>query len=159
MLSDIIRSSFADVAKRFYLTPGNCPKHPSNCSPVWIESDLSRGVEYFLLYHEDNAVGCVGVEIPNPGICYIERLSVLPEMRGQGLGAALVRHALKYAGKKKVQRVSIGIIAEQEELKNWYQKIGFIDVAIKTFPHLPFQVRMMELIISRGKKSSSFTQS
>jgi hypothetical protein len=33
-LARLIRHSFADVARRFALTPQNCPKHPSNYTPV-----------------------------------------------------------------------------------------------------------------------------
>jgi GNAT superfamily N-acetyltransferase len=65
-LSRLIRDSFADVARRFELTPQNCPKHPSNYSSKWVARDLARGVRYFILIADDTAVGCVGVENPSP---------------------------------------------------------------------------------------------
>lgn len=147
ILADIIRNSFRDVARRFSLTVDNCPKHPSNCTSAWIETDLSRGVQYFILSMNDNPIGCVGIESPSPAICYLERLSVLPEMRGKHFGLALVQHALECVASKGAGKVSIGIIAEQKELKEWYQKIGFIEVQTKIFPHLPFKVCLMELDI------------
>lgn len=145
LLSKIIRESFHDVAQRFSLTKDNCPKHPSNCETSWIESDMARGAQYFILYFEERAIGCVGVESPNEDICYLERLSVLPEMRGKHFGSSLAKHALDFSASKGAEKVSVGIIAEQTELKEWYKKFGFIEVQTKTFDHLPFQVCLMEI--------------
>ncbi|MBU0991801.1 MAG: GNAT family N-acetyltransferase [Proteobacteria bacterium] len=144
VLAHIIRESFRDVAARFLLTPENCPKHPSNCTTSWIESDMARGVQYFIMAIDGYPIGCVGLESPNTDICYIERLSVLPEMRGKHHGISLVRHALECATLNGACSVSIGIIAEHTELKNWYKGLGFDEVQIKRFPHLPFQVCLME---------------
>jgi GNAT superfamily N-acetyltransferase len=145
LLARIIRASFHDVAVRFALTAENCPKHPSNCTTAWIETDRSRGVAYFILFYADRPVGCVGLEQPGPDLCFLERLAVLPDMRRRGFGRALVRHALERAAEKGARRVSVGIIAGQMELKHWYAACGFVDVHTKQFPHLPFQVRLMEL--------------
>ncbi len=140
----IIRDSFHDVAIRFSLTKDNCPKHPSNCTSSWIEADISRGVQYFILYSDQNPVGCIGVERPDVDICYLERLSVLPEERGKHYGISLVQHAMDYAALKGSIKVGIGIIAKQTELKEWYKKLGFVETQTKSFPHLPFEVCLME---------------
>jgi len=147
LLSRIISKSFRDVAQRFSLTRDNCPKHPSNCTASWIESDIARGVRYFILYFDERPIGCVGVERPSADVCYIERLSILPEMRGKHFGADLFKHALDFAASKGADRISIGIIAEQTELKEWYKRFGFIEVQTKSFRHLPFQVCLMEFEI------------
>lgn len=146
-IAGIIRRSFHDVAVRFSLTQGNCPKHPSNCTATWVESDLERGVQYFILLHKGEPVGCVGLEKADPGLCYLERLAVLPERRRQGFGSRLVRHALSQAKSSGAARVSIGIIAEQAGLKQWYAGLGFVERETKRFPHLPFRVAFMELKI------------
>lgn len=57
VLVAIIRDSFRDVALRFSLTREICPKHPSQCTPDWIESDMARGVRYFIAYDEDKPGG------------------------------------------------------------------------------------------------------
>lgn len=145
ILANIISESFRNVARRFSLTQENCPKHPSNCTISWIESDMERGVEYFILFQSGSPIGCVGLERPSMDVCYLERLSVLPEMRGKHFGISLVRHALHYAASKGARKVSIGIIAEQTELKEWYNAQGFVEVGLKSFPHLPFQVCFMAL--------------
>lgn len=145
VLSNIISASFRDVAQRFSLTRDNCPKHPSNCTASWIEADIERGVQFFIFNHGGNSIGCVGIESPNIDVCYLERLSVLPGMRGNHFGVSLVRHALDYAASKGACKVGIGIISEQTELKNWYMHLGFIETGTKRFPHLPFQVCFMEI--------------
>lgn len=140
----IIRDSFRDVARRFSLTQDNCPKHPSNCTSSWIDKDISRGVQYFILYVDERPIGCVGIESPTADVCYLERLSVLPEMRGKHFGIKLARHALECAAAKGAGKVGIGIIAEQTELKDWYKKLGFKEMQTKSFSHLPFNVCLME---------------
>jgi hypothetical protein len=71
VLSRIISESFNDVAKRFSLTQDNCPKHPSNCTASWIESDMVCGVHYFILSEGWNSFGCVGIESPDDEVCYL----------------------------------------------------------------------------------------
>ncbi|MFZ3046591.1 MAG: GNAT family N-acetyltransferase [Desulfatirhabdiaceae bacterium] len=105
---------------------------------------MLRGVRYFILYSDENPIGCVGVEKSGTDICYLERLSVLPAMRGKYYGIRLVQHALGYAASKGAIRVGIGIIDEQTELKEWYRHIGFVETQTKSFPHLPFTVCLME---------------
>jgi diamine N-acetyltransferase len=124
-LAELIRESFRDVAQRFALTPRNCPKHPSNCISDWISEDQGRGVVYFILSRDDIPFGCVGLEAPSPDLRYMERLAVLPHCRRRGLGRALVASAISEARLTGANCISIGIIADQIELKAWYIKLGF----------------------------------
>lgn len=143
LLNDIIRSSFRDVAERFGLTLENCPKHASNCMVDWIKKDMNRGVTYFILEEEGRASGCVALERVSDELCYLERLAVLPHQRKHGFGKTLVEHVLEKAKHSGVYRLDIGIIAQQTELKNWYRKIGFVEIETREFAHLPFRVRFM----------------
>jgi len=149
VLVELIRDSFRDVARRFSLTKDNCPKHPSNCASSWIESDISRGVQYYILYEGENPIGCVAIEKSSADVCYLERLSVLPDMRGKHFGIELVRHALVCAAFKGARKVSIGIIDEQTDLKEWYTKLGFVVTQTKRFPHLPFTVCLLEFELNK----------
>ncbi|MCE5244324.1 MAG: GNAT family N-acetyltransferase [Syntrophobacteraceae bacterium] len=151
LLVDVIRKSFADVAARFGLTPENCPKHPSNCAPEWIDSTIRKGVRYFVLYLDGVPAGCVAVEQGPPGVCYLERLAVLPEHRRLGLGRALVDRTIPHAVTLGAVRVEIGIIAAQEDLKEWYRRIGFIETRTAVFPHLPFTVCFMAKGLQTGR--------
>lgn len=143
ILVDTIRKSFRNVAQRFGLTQENAPLHPSNCTENWIRADMNRGVTYFVAENENQITGCVACEMANPEICYLERLAVLPGHRQRGLGKALVNHVLSKAKELGATCVSIGIIAEHTELKEWYRKIGFVEEESKKFLHLPFNITFM----------------
>ena len=143
LLTAMIRKSHADVARRFNLTPENCPKHPSNCTTDWIKSDLARGVRYYLADWQRDAAGCVALEQANPEMVYLERLSVLPEERRNGLGRKLVERVLQETAALGVPQVGIGIIAGFSELKAWYKILGFREGATRQFEHLPFKVLLM----------------
>ncbi len=143
LLAGLIRHAYRDVAQRFGLTAENCPKHPSNCTAEWIRRDLERHVSYFIYDVGGTPVGCAALEMAQEGMCYLERLCVLPEQRRQGYGRALAEHVLAQARKIGADRVGIGIIADQTELKHWYRKIGFVEGDSKTFAHLPFRVTFL----------------
>ena len=88
-------------------------------------------------------------EKANSDACYLERLAVLPDQRRRGFGNALVTHVLSEAKNLGAKRVNIGIIAEQNELKKWYKKIGFVELESKEFPRLPFNVTFMSYKIDK----------
>ncbi len=142
-LSGIIRSAYLEVAERFDLNRENCPKHPSNCTDQWIQCDLDRGVTYYLLELAGKPVGCAALEMVNDALCYLERVAVLPAYKRRGLGLKLVDHLLSKARQDGVKEIGIGIIAKQQELMSWYQRIGFEKGETKRFEHLPFEVMFM----------------
>jgi N-acetylglutamate synthase-like GNAT family acetyltransferase len=150
VLAEIIRSSFRDVAERLSLTQENAPRYASNCTADWIRKDMEDGVTYFVIENEEHVVGCVAFEQANSQVCYLERLAVLPNQRRRGFGKGLVEHTLSEARLLGVNYISIGIIAEQTELKNWYKKLGFVEGESKEFPHLPFRVTFMSYGIKKG---------
>ena len=143
LLTALIRNSFRNVADRFNLTAENCPTHPSNCTTEWIESALKKSIKYYILERKDFPCGCVALEQAQPDVFYLERLSVLPQFRRNGLGELLVNYALNEAKKLGAHRVEIGIISHQVELKEWYKKLGFSTKKESQFEHLPFVVAFM----------------
>jgi ribosomal protein S18 acetylase RimI-like enzyme len=143
LLANLIRDSYRDVAERFGLTSANCPKHPSNCTEGWIRKDFERGVAYYILERNSTPIGCVAFEKAARDLCYLERLAVSPAYRRNGFGKMLVEHICDQAKTRKISHISIGIIAEQTELKSWYRKMGFIEGETKEFSHLPFIVTFM----------------
>lgn len=142
-LVEIIQDAFQEVADRFGLTEQNSPTHPSNCRTEWLMREMNRGVVFYVLEAQGQPVGCVALEKINDEVCYLERLAVLPREQKKGFGEALVKHALSQARLLKAYRVQIGIIANDQALQNWYEKLGFEEVERKNFPHLMFQVAFM----------------
>lgn len=148
VLASLVSRANLDVARQFGLTPDNCPKHPSQCEPSWIMDDLRRGVRYFLRETEAGPVGCVAYEVPRPGRAYLNRLSVLPDHRHLGHGAALVQHVQNLARQEGATVLSIGVIDAHTALRAWYGRFGFVDGEVKSFEHLPFAVRYMNCSFS-----------
>jgi len=147
-LSDLIRDAFRDVAETFGLTRENCPKHPSNLTDEWIEYDLDRGVIYYVLENDGISAGCVALEKAGPDLCYLERLAVLPANRRNGFGKALVDHVIAQARGLGAKKISIGVIADDTNLKRWYRKLGFVELETQAFEHLPFLVTFMSYEIA-----------
>ena len=144
LLSQIVCQSNKDVAELFNLNITNSPKHPSFCTPEWIQKEFERGQVYFIYSENGLPKGCVAYEQPNPNTSYLNRLSVLPGHRRKGVGSELVNHIFEISKLNGVAEVSIGIIAEHIKLMKWYQKLGFIKGDIQKFEHLPFDVLYMK---------------
>lgn len=151
ILVEIIRNAFYEVAVHFGLTEENCPKHPSNCKPEWIEEALTKGARHFILDVEGVDCGCVALEQASPEVCYLERLAVIPTQQRQGYGLSLVDHVIAEARVLCSHQVDIGIIAAHTELKEWYKKIGFVEQRKAHFSHLPFEVLFMSKRLGVGK--------
>jgi len=152
MITDVIRKSYATVAKRYHLSLENCPKHPSNCTVEWVESDIARGVTYFVIEADNTIFGCMACEKASAETCYLERLAVLPERRNRGAGYRLVHYFFNRAATLGFHKIGIGIIATQQDLKEWYQKLGFVETGTKSFAHLPFAVCFMEISLSQKEE-------
>ena len=147
LLASIVRASFADVAARFGVTPENSPTHPSNCTPEWIRAAFAKGVRYYVLQTAQGPAGCVALEQANEAKCYLERLAVLPAFRRHGFGEALVEHAIAKARELGVQRVELGMVAAQAELRRWYEKLGFSVTTTVPFEGPLFQVAFMRRVL------------
>lgn len=139
----LVSESNKEVASKFGLTFDNCPKHPSLCNEKWIKADLDRGEQYFILEEASTAIGCVAYERPDDDVVYLNRLSVLPPYRARGFGAKLVQYIIQLSRSTSAKTISIGIIGEHIELRDWYTNLGFKSGELKRFPHLPFTVQYM----------------
>ncbi|HPG41187.1 MAG TPA: GNAT family N-acetyltransferase [bacterium] len=143
LLCSLIQQAFQDVARQFNLTRENCPTHPSFYSQERIQTDLAKGLEFFIIEISSKPVGCVGLEFKNKELGYLIRLAVLNEYRKKGLGKMLVIHCFDYARSRGLARIEIGIISAQKELRTWYEKLGFEFLQETHFKHLPFAVTFM----------------
>ncbi len=151
-IAKIVATSNKDVATQFNINRQNNPKHPSFSDKNWILSDFERGEKYFIFREGGKSVGCVAFEQPNSQVGYLNRLSVIPECRGKGIGKQLVNHIFSYAKDIGIEEISIGIIAKHEILKNWYLNLGFVENGLKEFPHLPFDVLFMKFNLNENKE-------
>ena len=143
-VAKIISRANQAIAQRFGLTWENNPKHPSFCTKDWALADLERNAQYFIHETAGNAVGCVAYESAEKDLAFLNRLAVLPEFQGRGIGKKLVFHLFDHARIHHKKRFSVGIIAANDRLKNWYETLGFTPFEPKILNHLHFDVLLMQ---------------
>ena len=68
--------------------------------------------------------------------------------RHKGIGRQLMNFAVARITERGGQRVSIGLINANRILKDWYKGQGFCQPEVKNFAHLPFEVCLMEKVLS-----------
>ena len=144
----VIRDSFRTVAVEFRLTKENCPTHPSFLTVRQLKKLKEKGVRFYGLYDGERQAGFVAIEKADDDLYYMEKLAVLPEYRHRSYGSRLVEFVLDHTNKQGGKKLSIGTIDEHTVLKDWYKKLGFKEISVEKFPHLPFTVCFMERELS-----------
>lgn len=82
-----------------------------------------EAADHILAYIENQPVGTVRVRYLDNKIAKIERLAVLSDFRGRGIGKLLMEKALEIAAKKQSNTV---VIHAQDYVKSLYLKLGFL---------------------------------
>ncbi len=97
-------------------------------------------VSFFLIYVEGRAAGYIKVnetpsqtDIGDSESLEIERLYVLGEFQGAGLGKRLMAHALAFAKKRNKKYVWLGVWEHNEKAKRFYAKMGFYKIGAHPF--------------------------
>ena len=72
-----------------------------------------------------------------------DHLAVLPEYRHCRIGKDLLDYAEETVHEQNGKLLKIGIMEENERLKQWYIKNGFVSKGSKRFEHLAFTVGFM----------------
>ena len=140
----MIQKSFSTVANEFSLTMENAPTNPAFLPIEKLDESITNNTEYFIAIDNNQIFGCVGIQPgKNENEFYIERLCVLPQNRHNKIGIKLLNKAIEEIKIRNGKQISIGIINENNQLKEWYKKNGFEEYGIKKFDHLPFTVCFM----------------
>jgi diamine N-acetyltransferase len=142
---EVIRNAFRTVADDLGLDMRSAPTHPSFITFETVKQSAEKGVASFGLFVEEKLAGCIALEKSGEeGVFFVERLAVLPEYRYNGLGGRLLEYAAEQVKNSAGKKISIGIINEQQTLKQWYGRHGFSEKECRTFEHQPFTVCFME---------------
>ena len=84
-----------------------------------------------ILYHKDNAVGCIRCsydDYEDSPIVNIGALAVIPEYQGKGLGRLLLRAGMNFAKNKSYSRTILCVNADNEKAKTLYIQEGYKQV-------------------------------
>jgi predicted GNAT family N-acyltransferase len=96
-----------------------------------VEQDVAHELEFdgqdemaqhLLAYWKNQPIGTTRIRYLSPQTAKIERLAVLPEFRGKGIGIELMKTALEIIHNESIPEV---IVYAQEYVKNLYLKLGF----------------------------------
>lgn len=135
----VIRESFRTVAEEFGITEENAPRFTAFAVT---EERLLYQLEterrpMFGFFENGNVIGYYSLAYGD-GECELNNLCVLPAWRHQGTGEALLKHAFAQAKKFGCTKMNIGIVAENEVLRSWYESFGFVFAGSKKFDFFPF---------------------
>ena len=107
------------------------------------------GSAYYVAEHEGTIVGGGGI-YPSPGLpdgtCELVKMYLLPEVRGIGLGKALIQKSLDYAKEAGYQQVYLETMPELQQALKTYEKFGFeyIDAAMGQTGHFGCDLWMLK---------------
>jgi len=141
----VLNLSHGTIARDFNFTKEDNPTNNAFIDEKTLREQLKNGIALYGLKMENRLVGCIAIEKSKREVdtYYIEKVSVLPEFRHQGIGVRLMDFAtdkIKNAGGKMI---SIALIDSNSKLKKWYLSQGFVETGFKDFEHLPFRVCFM----------------
>ena len=144
LAAELIRVSFATVAKDLGLTEENCPKYVGFVSTAErLQTHETWGWRIYGLYKNEQLVGYVSISKETDGAYEIHNLAVMPEYRHSGCGKQLLNFCMAKITKLGGSKAVISITEENYVLKNWYTAFGFVHTGTKKFEHLPFTVGFM----------------
>lgn len=142
--ASVIRDSFATVAEEFGITRENAPTNPAFIEAGSLEKMKEKGIYMYSAYLGGQRIGFVAAEKADDGCWYMERICVLPQYRHRGIGRKLMDFVFETVRTQGGKKVSIGIINENQVLKNWYIGYGFAETGTRKSSHLPFEVCFLE---------------
>src|ERR1700678_4525940 len=99
---------------------------------------LEKGGYIFMVYADDQAVGCVALIPMGDGVYELSKMAVSPELRGLGIGRRLLEHAVTQARRIGARSLFLGSNAKLENAVHLYESIGFRHVAPERLPPMPY---------------------
>jgi diamine N-acetyltransferase len=141
----VLNLSHGTIAKDFNFTKEDNPTNNAFIDEKTLREQLHNGIELYGLKIGDRLAGCIAIEKSKreADTYYIEKVSVLPEFRHQGIGVRLMSFATLKIKNADGKVISIALIDSNDKLKKWYLSQGFVETGFKDFEHLPFRVCFM----------------
>ena len=128
-MADSFRQALDVVAREHrYLIFQEAP--PLASTRNFISQVLAKGWSQFYALHDGKVVGwCDVVRDERPGMTHVGRLGIglLPEFRGQKIGARLLAATIADAFQKGLTRIELEVFAANERAFALYRKFGFVE--------------------------------
>ena len=99
---------------------------------------LEKGGYIFMVYADDQAVGCVALIPIGNGVYELSKMAVSPELRGLGIGRRLLQHAIAEAKRIGARSLFLGSSTKLENAVHLYESVGFRHVPPENIPPMPY---------------------
>ena len=143
----ILTTAFEAGAVRFGQTEENCPYRGRTRLPLSVfEKEFLDGFKMYGYLYNDKLIGFLSLSFSD-GTMAINDIAILPEHQNSGFGSALMQFAKEEAAKHKCAKIRLGMIDDNTELKNWYEKHGFKTVKLIKYEMVSYMVGKMELVL------------
>ena len=146
---ELIHVCFKTVADRLNLTQDNCPGHTSYMPIEKLQKFWDWGFHMYGLYENQKIIGYISIsQVPDRKSVYaIHNLCVLPEFRKNGYVKQLLDYAKQKAKDLGGKILFVDFIEEDQHLRGWYIKNGFIHKGTEKYDHLIFTVGKAEYLL------------
>ncbi len=144
----LIKKSFQTVAEELQMTKGIFPASGAFFDKNGFHKLLNKGAQLFGLYHKDDTVrqliGCVAINSKDGRKYKIMKLAILPDYRKKGYGSLLMNFIEEYIFVLGGQAISLGMVLENEVLKNWYINRNYQIIKTSPYKKTNFNICFME---------------
>lgn len=143
--TDVIKKSFVPVAVKFNISEENSPNYVAfSITSEKLKNQYCNGREMYVYLLEEHIVGYFSLNFYD-NVCELNNLCVLPEYQHNGIGKELLTFAIQRAINKKSDKLTLSIVEENSEFKEWYSSFGFIHTHIQKYDQFSFTCGYMEL--------------
>ena len=142
---NVIKSAFKTVADELGFTEENAPRFTAFATDEnRIRSQYDENRPMYVYLEHGKIIGYYSLAFLENGNIEINNLSVLPEYSHLGIGEKLLEDAEKKTRELGKNKIEIGIVEENQILRKWYEKHGFVHTGTKKFDFFPFTCGYME---------------
>ncbi len=93
-----------------------------NVDPAIDQDGKDSNLEHFIVLYGDEPAGCLRFRPLDSAVVKLERIAILSQFRGVGLGKKLVQAAVEEAGKRGYKKLTMNA---QYYLLGYYRNLGF----------------------------------
>jgi ribosomal protein S18 acetylase RimI-like enzyme len=144
----VIREGFQTVEKDANLLGENYEDDGAFIQIGRLFEDFDKGNHMFACFIDRQPIGFIEIDkLDKEGEFSIEKLTVIPQFRHYGIGRELLLYGEEEVRKLGGYKLCLGIIDENNLLKEWYNKNGYQHKASMKYEHLPYTIGLMEKIL------------
>lgn len=146
---NIMKMSYEEGALKFGQTEENCPYRGRTRLPLdELRREFLEGCLMYGYFYEDMIVGFLSLTVFNDSSTMgINDIAILPEYQSKGFGSELIQFSKEEAKRLNCEKLRLGMIADNLQLKKWYEKHGFKTVRLVKYDTVTFTVGKMELVL------------